>query len=104
MYMKYRLTCPGIVIIDDPEPLFVQTPLARQAGGNLHYMTDKGVVCGIKVQGIDEVLAGDDENMHRRDRRNIFDGYDTLILINQLCRNLTLNYLAKNAIVHYFLH
>ena len=99
MNVEYRLAGAGVIIIDYPEPLFRYSPLSRNQCGHLKDMTDEGVVLKVEIQGVNEMLPGDEQNVRRCDRCNVLNGHDLLILINFLCGDFTLNDLAENTAV-----
>jgi len=101
MNMKNRLAGPGVIVADDPEPFSRFFPLPRYPGGHLIDMADEGIVRRIEIQGIYEMLSGDDKNMCRRNRRNVFNGYDLVILKDYSCGDLLPDNPAEETANHY---
>ena len=100
MDMEYRLAGAGIIVVDYPEPFFRNSPVPRYPGGHLKNMADEGVVRRVEIQGIYEMFPGDEQNVGRRDRRNVLDGDDQFILKDFLCGDFSLDDLAENTTVH----
>jgi hypothetical protein len=101
MNMINRLAGAGVIVADDPESFFRFLPFPRYPGGHLIDMADEGIVRRIKIQGIDEMLSGDDKKMCRRNRRNVFNSNDLFIPVDYSCGDLLPDYPAEDTAIHY---
>jgi hypothetical protein len=100
MDVKYRLAGTGIVVVDNAKPSCRDPFLLGNGSGFAEYMADQGIVLSSQLKGIYNVLFRHDEEVQRRNRRNILDDDDQVILINLPCRDISPDYPAKQAIFH----
>jgi hypothetical protein len=101
MDMENRLSGAGVIIVYDPEPFFGKIPFGRDAGRHLEQMADEGIVRLLHIQGIHEMLSGYQQEMCRRNRRNVFNNYQPVILINLFCRDFPGDDPAKETTFHF---
>jgi hypothetical protein len=75
MDVKNRLPGAGVIIVDDPEAIFGDIPFSGNTGRHPEQMADEGIVRLVHIQGIHEMLSGYQQEMGRRNRRNVFNYY-----------------------------
>jgi hypothetical protein len=61
MDVEYRLTSPGVIIVDYPEAIIGYASVARQLCGNKKYLPHKLAVNPLEVQTIDNVSAWNEQ-------------------------------------------
>lgn len=98
--VKYRLTSAGIIVVDDAKPVCCNPLLTGNGCRYAKDMADQRVIIRLQIQRIHNMFFRHDKEVKRRDRRNILDGYDQVILVNPRDGNITPDYLAKDAVFH----
>jgi hypothetical protein len=81
MDMKDRLTSSFIIVADDPEPFFRDTPFIGDPGGNpenVPYQRDIGL---LHINDIHEMLSRNYQEVCRRNWSNVLDNDHLSILI-----------------------
>lgn len=95
--MQMKDTLPGISagVDHDAKTAVGDTLLARQPCRDLKELADQRAVRFGDVRDADQMLARNDQNMHRRLGRNVFERDDGIILINQIGLNFAVNDAAE---------
>jgi hypothetical protein len=100
MGVKDRLSGTGIIIVDDTEPIVRNPATPGNVRRNLEYMADNSQIVVLHVQHIDKMSFRDNEQMNRRDRGDVFDRYDQVVLEKLFRRDRALDYFTEDTAVH----
>lgn len=100
MQMKDALSGISSRVDDDAKAAVGDSLLAREPCRDLKNLSDQRVVLFSDIRHADQMLARNDQNMHRRFGRNIFERDDEVVLINQIGLNFTVDDAAEKTIVH----
>src|SRR6266545_6092666 len=74
--------------------------LARKPRHDLKNLPDERAVVRVDIEDTDDMLAGNDQNMHRRSWSDISKGHYGIVPINDIRGNFSLDNAAKEAISH----
>lgn len=100
MQMLHALAGVGAIVDDDPISAGHEAGLLGLLVDDVEDVAEKiGVVFG-EVANRSDMLLRDDQEMHRGPGVDILEGFDPIVLIQGLARDLAGGEAAKKAIVH----
>lgn len=100
MNMIYTLPALGVRVHKQAESAFSYPFFFGNKTCYAEQMTDKGFIFIGNIQGGGNMLSGNDKNMHRRLRTNIFKYNGIGVFIDYFCRNRFRADLAEKTIVY----
>jgi hypothetical protein len=90
-----------VAIGDQPETLFIQAVPAAEISGGLLHLAHNYKVIFLYIKKGRNVFFRNKKEMYGRSRANVLKGQNTVVFINYFGRDLPLNDLAKNTILHW---
>lgn len=97
--VKDGLTGPGAIIEDHPEGV-TDTFLSGEISADTHHFADQFFILRAYRSRALEVFLGDDQKMGGGLGADVPEGKDIIILVKLVRRNITIDNLAKQAVVH----
>jgi hypothetical protein len=88
------------VVDDEPVAAGFQPDFFRDLGGFQQEMTEQLVVCGGSFSEARDGLLGNDENMRRRLGRDVTEGEDQVVFINDLRRDFAGDDFLEDGFAH----
>src|ERR1044071_9939209 len=100
MQMKNALSCVGPGVDDHAKPAFADPVLTRQPGGNLKNLADELGIVRFDVEQPGQVLARNDQKVHRRSRPDVLERDHPFVLVNNVRLCLAVDNRAEQTITH----
>src|SRR5574340_641119 len=101
MHMKMRHFLPAALAgVDHGTEAVFQTLIARQFGSHHQHLAEQG---GMAIPGLgqrSQMQLRDQHEMHRRDRVDVVERQQLVVLIHLAAGNLAAHYFAENAVAH----